>query len=141
VTAGGGMGRSHGNQATFPRNGGRHRICDSGEAGGIGQRVVTIHRDFGDRTDRKHARLKYVIEDRGVDWFRGELERRVGFRLEPARPFGFERQRDWLGWHRQHDGRWFLGLFVFSGRIKDVDGHRLKTALRRVVEQFDLKSG
>ena len=136
VTAGGGMGRSHGNDATFPRLADVIGFVTPEKLVEVAKGVLTIHRDFGDRTDRKHARLKYVIEDRGIAWFRGELEMRMGFPLEPARPFTFERQNDSFGWHRQHDGRWFLGLFVFSGRIKDAAGCRLKTALRRVVEQF-----
>jgi sulfite reductase (NADPH) hemoprotein beta-component len=98
--------------------------------------VVTIHRDFGDRTNRKHARLKYVIAERGVKWFREELERRLGFKPGPARPFEFTRQGDLYGWHPQFDGRFFLGLFVQNGRIKDGETHRLKSGLRRVVEEF-----
>ena len=82
--------------------------------------AVTIHRDFGDRTNRKHARLKYVIQERGAAWFRAELEKRLGFKLETARPFQFTRQGDLYGWHQQFDGKWFLGLFVENGRIKDA---------------------
>jgi sulfite reductase beta subunit-like hemoprotein len=97
---------------------------------------VTIHRDFGDRTNRKHARLKYVLAERGSAWFREELERRLGFALEEPRPFAFTLQGDLYGWHRQFDGNFFLGLFVENGRIKDAGERRLKTGLRRVVEQF-----
>jgi sulfite reductase beta subunit-like hemoprotein len=97
---------------------------------------VTIHRDFGDRTNRKHARLKYVIAERGAAWFRQELEKRLGFNLGEARPFAFTKQGDLYGWHEQFDGRLFLGLFVENGRIKDAGAYRLKTGLRRVVEQF-----
>jgi sulfite reductase (NADPH) hemoprotein beta-component len=98
--------------------------------------ALTIHRDFGDRANRQHARLKYVIAERGVQWFREELERRVGFKLEEARPFRFEKQGDAFGWHQQANGRWFLGLFIETGRIKDKGGWRMKTALRQVVGQF-----
>jgi sulfite reductase (NADPH) hemoprotein beta-component len=95
-----------------------------------------VHRDFGDRTNRKHARLKYVIAERGVEWFRGEVEQRVGFKLEPARPFEYTRLGDLLGWHKQTTGNFFLGLFVENGRIQDVEGYQLKTGLRRVIERF-----
>jgi sulfite reductase (NADPH) hemoprotein beta-component len=99
----------------------------------VAKAVITIHRDFGNRSDRKHARLKYVLDDRGVKWFREELERRVGFSLPEPMPFKFEKQGDAFGWNRQSDGQLFLGLFVETGRIRDRDGWRLKTALREVV--------
>jgi sulfite reductase (NADPH) hemoprotein beta-component len=102
----------------------------------VAKAVITIHRDFGDRTNRKHARLKYVLEDRGVEWFGQEVEARAGIKLEPARPFHFERQGDLLGWHRQTNGNHFLGLFVENGRIRDAEGYQLKTGLRRVIERF-----
>ncbi len=99
-----------------------------------------MHRDFGDRTNRKHARLKYVIAERGVDWFRQELEKRLGFALEPARPFEFTRQGDLYGWHQQFDGNYFLGVFVENGRIKDHEGYRLKSGLRAVFERFQTEA-
>ncbi|MBI4327707.1 MAG: sulfite reductase, partial [Chloroflexi bacterium] len=104
--------------------------------GAIAKAVLTVHRDFGDRGNRKHARLKYVLQERGVDWFRSEVEQRAGLKLESARPFRFTKQGDLLGWHRQTNGQSFLGLFVENGRIKDVDGYQLMTGLRRVIEQF-----
>jgi len=136
LAVGGSMGRSHGNAATYPRLGDvlgflpRERLLDMAKA------VLTLHRDFGDRTDRKHARLKYVIQERGADWARAELEKRAGFKLEAARPFQFNTTGDLYGWRRAVDGRWFLTLFVECGRVKDVEGHRLKTALRQVAEKF-----
>ena len=98
--------------------------------------VLTIHRDFGDRTDRKHARLKYVVQERGVDWTRAEIEKRAGFKLEPARPYQFTSTGDLYGWHKAVDGKWFLTLFVETGRVKDVEGRQLKTALRQIAEKF-----
>jgi sulfite reductase (NADPH) hemoprotein beta-component len=136
LLAGGGMGMSHGNVKTFPRLADvigfvtREQLVDAAKA------VVTVHRDFGDRTNRKHARLKYVLEEKGADWFRNELEQRLGFKLQPARAFKFTRQGDIFGWHQQLDGNYFLGLFVECGRIKDTEKVRLKTALRKIVEQF-----
>ena len=136
LAVGGGMGRSHGNEATYPRLADvigflpRERVLDAAKA------VLTIHRDFGDRTDRKHARLKYVVAERGVDWTRAEFERRAGFKLEPPRPFQFTSTGDLYGWHRAVDGSWFVTLYVETGRVKDVEGRRLKTALREVAEKF-----
>lgn len=136
LAVGGGMGRSHGNEATYPRLADvigflpRERVLDAARA------VLTIHRDFGDRTDRKHARLKYVVAERGVDWMRAEFEKRAGFQLEPPRPFRFTTMGDLYGWHRAVDGSWFLTLYVETGRVKDVEGRRLKTALREVAEKF-----
>jgi sulfite reductase (NADPH) hemoprotein beta-component len=136
LTAGGGMGRSHGNEATYPRLADLVGFVTPDQVVDAAKAVLTVHRDFGDRANRKHARLKYVLEERGVEWFRQEMTTRLGFPLEAPRPFQFERQGDLFGWHRQADGRLFLGLYVETGRIKDKDGYRLKTALRLVVEQY-----
>jgi sulfite reductase (NADPH) hemoprotein beta-component len=136
LVAGGGMGMSHGNAETFPRLADVIGFLAPEYLEAAAKAVLTIHRDFGDRTNRKHARLKYVLEERGVDWFRGEVERRAGFQLQPARSFEFTKQGDLLGWHKQADGNYFLGLFVENGRIKDTEGYRLISGLRKVVEQF-----
>ena len=136
LTAGGGMGMSHGNSATYARLADVIGFVTPDQVIATARAVVTVHRDFGDRANRKHARLKYVIAERGVAWFREEMERRLGFKIGPARPFEFTRQGDLYGWHRQFDGRFFLGLFVQNGRIKDDGAHRLKSGLRRVVEEF-----
>ena len=136
LAVGGGMGRSHGNDATFPRLADIIGFLPPEKMIDVAKAVMTIHRDFGDRSDRKHARLKYVLEDRGVKWFREELERRVGFRLAEPMPFKFEQQGDAFGWNQQADGRLFLGLFVETGRIKDRDGWRMQTALREVIRKY-----
>jgi sulfite reductase (NADPH) hemoprotein beta-component len=136
LTVGGGMGRAHGNGATFPRLADVIGFLLPEKVVEVARAVVTMHRDFGDRENRKHARLKYVLEDRGAEWFRAELERRLGFAFEPAKPYKFEKQGDAFGWHRQADGRLFLGLFVETGRIKDREGWKLKTALRQIVEEY-----
>lgn len=136
LAVGGGMGRSHGQTVTYPRLADvvgffkPERIVD------IAKAVLTVHRDFGDRTDRKHARLKYVVAERGVDWTRTEIEKRAGFKLEPARHYEFTTTGDTYGWQKALDGTWFLTLFVESGRVKDAGALRQKTALRRVAEKF-----
>src|SRR5437660_2231180 len=136
LLAGGGLGMSHGNAQTFPRVADVVGFFRPEHLETVAKAVLTIHRDFGDRTNRKHARLKYVLEERGVDWFRLEVELRTGIKLDPARPFEFTRQGDLLGWHRQTNGNYFLGLFVENGRIRDVDGYQLKTGLRGAIERF-----
>jgi sulfite reductase (NADPH) hemoprotein beta-component len=136
LIAGGGMGMSHGNAQTFPRLADVIGFLAPEHLEAVTKAVVTIHRDFGDRTNRKHARLKYVLEERGVDWFRLEVEQRAGCKLQPSREFEFTKQGDLLSWHRQTNGNWFLGLFVENGRVRDAGSYRLKTGLRRVIHQF-----
>ena len=136
LTVGGGMGRSHGNAQTYPRLADVLGFLTPDQVVAVAKAVLTVHRDFGDRTDRKHARLKYVLQERGVDFVRNEIEQRAGFKLAPAKPFNFTTTNDTYGWHQALDGTHFLTLFVETGRVKDVDGHRMKTALRRVAEKF-----
>src|SRR5262249_16687013 len=137
LLAGGGLGMSHGNAQTFPRLADVVGFLTSEHLEAVAKAVLSIHRDFGDRTNRKHARLKYVLHERGVEWFRIEVEQRAGIKLEAARPFEFTRQGDLLGWHQQTNGQHFLGLFVENGRIGDADGYRLKTGLREVIKRFE----
>ena len=136
LLAGGGMGMSHGNAQTFPRLADVIGFLAPEHLEAVAKAVLGIHRDFGDRTNRKHARLKYVLAERGADWCRDEVQRRAGIQLGSPRPFHFTRQGDCLGWHRQINGSYFLGLFVENGRIKDANGYRLKTGLREAIEQF-----
>ena len=136
LLAGGGLGMSHGNSQTFPRLADVIGFLRPEHLEAVATAVITIHRDFGDRTNRKHARLKYVLEERGVEWFKIEVEQRAGIKLEPHRAFEFTRQGDLLGWHAQTNGSYFLGLFVENGRIRDADSYRLKSGLRQVIERF-----
>jgi sulfite reductase (NADPH) hemoprotein beta-component len=136
LAVGGGMGRSHGNDATYPRLADVLGFFTPEHIVDVAKAVLTVHRDFGDRTDRKHARLKYVVQERGVDWTRAEVERRAGIKLDPPRDFQFTTTGDAYGWHKALDGTWFLTLFVETGRVKDNGRIRQKTALRRVAERF-----
>jgi len=136
LVVGGGQGRTHNNTKTYPRCGDVVGFFTPDKIVEVSKAVLTVHRDFGDRSDRKHARLKYVLEEQGVDWFRAELEKRAGFSLEPAREYHFESQGDLFGWHEQTDGNLFLGLHVSMGRVKDAEGARLKSALRKIVEEY-----
>jgi sulfite reductase (NADPH) hemoprotein beta-component len=137
LAVGGGMGRSHGNAQTYPRLADVIGFVAPDKVVDVARAVLTVHRDFGDRTDRKHARLKYVVQERGVDWMRAEVEKRAGLQLAAPRKYEFTTSGDLYGWRQATDGKWFLTLFVETGRVKDMEGHRLKTALRHVAEKFD----
>ncbi|HEY0945287.1 MAG TPA: NADPH-dependent assimilatory sulfite reductase hemoprotein subunit, partial [Opitutaceae bacterium] len=134
VTVGGGQGMSHGNADTFPRLADTLGFITPNLVNRIGEAVLTTQRDFGDRTNRKHARLKYTIEDRGLAWFKAEVERRSGVTFGEARPVAFTTIQDPLGWHKCADGTWFYGLHILSGRIKDIEGWQMKTALREIAQ-------
>lgn len=136
LAVGGGLGMTHGKTTTFPRLSDHlgsvpaERLLDAVRA------VVVVQRDHGDRTDRRRARLKYLIADRGVEWFRAEVEREAGFRLDPWREVGAWEDVPRYGWYPQGDGAWFLGLHVQSGRIRDTGEVRLKSALRMIADRF-----
>ncbi|MFZ5492099.1 MAG: assimilatory sulfite reductase (NADPH) hemoprotein subunit [Pseudomonadota bacterium] len=132
VLVGGGMGMTHGEKATFPRLADVIGFCTPEQAIAVAEQVVCVQRDFGDRSSRRHARLKYTIDDRGVEWFKGELESRLGFALAPARPFAFDHNTDAFGWHQGPDGRWHYTLFVENGRIADRGERRLRAGLREI---------
>ncbi len=132
LAVGGGMGRSHGNEQTFPRLADVIGFFTPDKLIEVAKAVLTIHRDFGNRADRKRARLKYVVAERGVDFMRDEINKRAGIVLEPAKPYHFTTTSDLLGWHKAVDGKWFLTLFVAMGRVKDAQ----KTALRQIAEKF-----
>ncbi|MBV9252521.1 MAG: sulfite reductase, partial [Acetobacteraceae bacterium] len=128
VVVGGGMGMTHGEPDTFPRTGDVIGFCTPDRVVDVCEKIVTIQRDWGDRADRKHARLKYTIERTGIERFVTELHYRLGYTLEPAREYRFERTGDPAGWVEGTDGLWNHFLFVENGRVKG----RALTALREV---------
>src|SRR5262249_7664719 len=103
----------------------------------VAEAVVTVQRDWGDRSDRKHARLKYTIEDRGLDAFRAEVERRSGVKFGKAKPYTFTSMGDCYGWIEGDNGRANLTLLAENGRIKDLPGAAILTGLRRIAEHHD----
>lgn len=133
---GGGMGMTHGKTETFPRA--ATPMCDVSveEVIPVVEAIVTVQRDYGDRKNRKHSRMKYVVEERGTAWFRAEVEERLGYTLQDPQAFPLHDVEDHLGWHRQGDGHWFLGLHVENGRIKDTESICMRTGLRHTIEQF-----
>jgi sulfite reductase (NADPH) hemoprotein beta-component len=137
VTVGGGMGMTHGEPDTYPRTADVMGFCLTRDAVAVAEAVVTVQRDWGDRANRKHARLKYTIEDRGLDAFRAEVERRAGVKLEPARPFRFTSTGDRYGWSEGTDGRGHLTLYVQNGRLLDQPSARQMSALRQIAQRHD----
>jgi sulfite reductase (ferredoxin) len=99
---------------------------------------VATQRDYGDRFNRRHARMKYLVEDWGVDRFRQEVERYFGKSIQPFKPLPEFKYLDFLGWHEQGDGNLFLGISIENGRIKDEGSFKLKSALREIEERFAL---
>jgi sulfite reductase (NADPH) hemoprotein beta-component len=134
LAVGGGLGTTHGEPATYPRLADVVGFLKPGQLLAVAEAVVTTQRDFGDRTNRKRARLKYTIDDRGLDWFVAEITRRQGFALEPARPFEFTSTGDRFGWVEGYDGRWHLTLRIESGRIVDAPGSPKLTGLREIAK-------
>ena len=134
VTVGGGMGMSHGEPDTYPRLGDVLGFCRPEDVLTVAEAVVTTQRDFGDRTNRKHARLKYTIDDRGLEWFKAEVEKRAGIKLADERPFAFVANGDVYGWQEDDAGQWHYTLFVQNGRVADFGELRLMSGLRRVAQ-------
>jgi sulfite reductase (NADPH) hemoprotein beta-component len=132
VTVGGGLGMSHNQIETYPRVADIMGFCTVEQAVDVAEKVVMVQRDFGDRTDRKHARLKYTIADRGLYWFRQQVEARLGYRLGAPRRFEFTHTGDRYGWTQGENGNTHFTLFLQSGRVKDTPDYKLKTALREI---------
>jgi sulfite reductase (ferredoxin) len=138
VLIGGGLGLSHAREEdTYPRLATPLGWCPAGELGEVVEAVVTVQRDHGNRGDRHRARLKYLVDTQGEAWFRAEVEARLGRPLADAPDLPrWTTADEHLGWHRQPDGRWFLGVHVDSGRVVDGPAHRQRSALREVVARF-----
>ncbi|WP_425353019.1 NADPH-dependent assimilatory sulfite reductase hemoprotein subunit [Alsobacter soli] len=135
VTVGGGMGMTHGEPETFPRTADVMGFCAPEDAVKVAEAVVSVQRDWGDRANRKHARLKYTIEDRGLAAFLAEVERRLGKPLGAPRPFAFDGNGDRYGWTDGEDGLRHLTLFIENGRLRDIPGGpSLLTGMRRIAE-------
>lgn len=138
LLAGGGMGMTHNNAETFPRLADDIAFIKPEHVIEAVTAVVTIHRDYGSRENRKHARLKYILHDKGVEWFRDELANRVSFKVEAPRPLPPFVVYDHLGWHDQVNGLLYVGIPIENGRIADRQTERLRSGLRAIIEQFDL---
>jgi sulfite reductase (ferredoxin) len=138
VFVGGGMGRTHNKEETFPRLADPIGYVDKDDVYDLMKAIVATQRDYGDRFNRRHARMKYLLEDWGVDRFRQEVERYFGKSIQPFKPLPEFKYLDFLGWHEQGDGNLFLGISIENGRIKDEGTFQLKSALREIEERFAL---
>jgi sulfite reductase (NADPH) hemoprotein beta-component len=135
LAVGGGLSTTHGNPETYARLGtvigfvsGEEKIMKAI------YEVLTVQRDFGNRSDRKFARLKYTLDRMGVEEFKKELENRTGFLLEDPKPFAFTERRDYYGWRQNHTGHWYYTVFVENGRVLDDETVALKTALYEIAK-------
>ena len=137
IHVGGGFGMSHGKVETYPCLAKPLFYCAAEHAAAACEAIVTVQRDHGDRGDRKHARMKYLIAERGIEWFRGKVEERINFPTEPVREVKLDSVADTLGWHAQGDGKYFVGVYVAQGRIADSDAEKPRSAFRRIAGEID----
>jgi len=135
IAIGGGLSTTHGNPETYARLGTLIGFV-AGEEKTLKTiyEILTVQRDYGNRSDRKLARLKYTIDRLGVDWYKQEVENRVGFKLEPVRPYTFSERRDYYGWDQNEKGLWYYTVFVENGRILDDQQVSLKSALLEIAK-------
>ncbi|KAF9436822.1 hypothetical protein BGZ76_002859 [Entomortierella beljakovae] len=134
VTVGGGMGMTHGNKKTYPRTADIIGFCTPEQAIETGEKVMLVQRDFGDRMNRKHARLKYTIDDRGIEWFKEELQSRLPFQLQEPKPYKFNDNADRYGWTQGQDKLWHYCCYIENGRVKDTPAEPHKTGLREIAK-------
>src|SRR5262249_45066274 len=132
VAIGGGVGRTDQNPKTYPRLADVIGYVDADRLIETIDAVLSVQRDYGDRVDRLHARFKYTIDDKGLDWVKSEIERRLGFPLDAARPFKLTSNGDPLGWVQGEDGRRHCPLFIGNGRIANTAGRAALDGPRQV---------
>lgn len=137
VAVGGGMGSTHGNEATYPRLADVIGFCSADQIVDVSEKVLLVQRDFGDRTDRKHSRFKYTVDDYGPEWILAKLNEYLGYKLEPARPYVFKDNGDRFGWVEDERGNFHFTLFVEGGRVIDRNGVQMRTALREIAKIHD----
>lgn len=136
LLVGGGMGRTPSDKDTYPRLGTPASFVTRDELVEVCTEIVKIQRDFGNRSERRYSRFKYLLDTNGLDWFTDELTRRLGRKLAPPRSLVWESAHDHLGWHSQGDGLYYLGIFVQNGRLADFANLPLKSVLRDIVEKY-----
>lgn len=134
IAIGGGMGMTHGDKATYPQVGKVIGFCSPEQIYSVAEKVITIQRDYGNRSERKNARFKYTVDRLGLETIKAELENRLGFFLEEAKPFNFEHNGDRYGWLEGVQGKWHFTLFVEGGRVADFGDYRLKSGLREIAK-------
>ena len=132
VAVGGGMGSTHNNEKTYPRLADVIGFCTVDQVVDVAEKVVLVQRDFGDRTDRKHSRFKYTVDDHGPDWILAKLNEYLGYELGPARDYKFDDNGDRFGWVDDKNGNSHLTLFIQGGRVRDTADYPLLTGLREI---------
>jgi sulfite reductase (NADPH) hemoprotein beta-component len=137
VAVGGGMGSTHGNDATYPRIADVIGFCTPEQVVDVAEKVVLVQRDFGDRTDRKHSRFKYTVDDHGPDWILAKINEYLGYSLGPVRSFVFEDNGDRYGWVEDSNGNSHLTLFISGGRVLDTPSYPMRTGLREIAKIHD----
>ena len=137
IAIGGGMGMTFGNPETYPRLATVIGFCTTNQAVDVSEKIVLVQRDFGNRSDRKTSRLKYTLDKMGVEAFVKELHSRLGYQLQPAKPYDFISNGDVYGWVKGVEGNWHLTLFIEGGRVLDTEQVQLKTALKKIAEIHD----
>jgi sulfite reductase (ferredoxin) len=138
IYAGGGLGRTHNKEETFARIADPIGYVPKDDIYDVVKAIVSTQRDYGDRTNRRHARMKYLIHDWGVAKFTAQVEEYYGKKIEPLKQLPAFKYIDFLGWHEQGDGKVFLGISVVNGRIKDDGDFKLRTALREIVQTYQI---
>jgi sulfite reductase (ferredoxin) len=138
ILAGGGLGRTHRKDETFARSADEIGYVSKEDVFDLVKAVVATQRDYGDRTNRRHARMKYLINDWGVEKFTAKLEEFFGKKLEAFKPLPKWKYEDYLGWQEQGDGKLFIGISVENGRVKNEGDFKLKEALKKVIEKYEL---
>jgi sulfite reductase (NADPH) hemoprotein beta-component len=137
VAVGGGMGMTHGQNETFPRLADVIGFITPDKAIDVAEKVMLVQRDYGERGDRKFARLKYTVERMTADGFLSKLEEYLGYKLEPVRKFKFESNGDRFGWTTDNSGMHHLNLFIPGGRVIDSSAYPMKTGLREIAKIHD----
>lgn len=134
VAIGGGMGMTHGDTATYPQIAKVIGFCKPEQLTEVSEKIITIQRDYGNRSDRKNARFKYTVDRLGIAAVKEELSKRLGWSLEEAKPYHFDHNGDRYGWVKGVQGKWHFTLFIEGGRVKDYENIKIKRGLREIAK-------
>ena len=137
IAIGGGLGMTHNKPETFPYLAKPLLFCNPSDLIKVLEQIVKIQRDYGDRKNRKHARLKYLVAEEGTKWFKRLIEYKLNKNFDNPLKLNNLKVVDHLGWHPQGDGKWYIGIFISSGRIIDNKNKKIKTGLRNIIKKFN----
>lgn len=134
VAIGGGMGMTHGDTATYPQLSKVIGFCKPEQLYDVAEKIITIQRDYGNRSVRKNARFKYTVDRLGLENVKAELENRLGWQLDEAKPYHFDHNGDRYGWVKGVKGKWHFTMFIEGGRVTDYENYKLMTGLREIAK-------